>query len=321
MRNLVTGINGFAASHLADSLIAKGEEVFGLARNPEKNENIRHHGECIKVFPCDIRKPAEVQQVLETVRPQRIYHLASVTFVPAVAQDWNASFDTIFFGTSNLLEAVKQARLQARILWVGSSEEYGMPPPEEYPLKENRVLAPLSLYGVAKASADVLADSYVRREGFDLVRVRPFNHIGPRQESRFASSSFARQIAQIEAGASPVIKVGNLEARKDFTDVRDTVRAYHAIMEKGLAGEVYNVCTGKSISVKSILEGLVSHASLPISVEIDPERYRPEPPVNYYGDHSLLTRRTGWFPEIPIQTTLRDILDYWRLQVDLGKQG
>lgn len=315
MRNLVTGINGFAASHLADYLIARNEEVFGLARHPEKNENIRHHGDGIKVFPCDIRNASDVRRVLEAVKPERIYHLASVTFVPAVAQDWNASFDTIFFGTSNLLEAARQLRLQARILWVGSSEAYGMPPLEEYPLREDRVLTPVSLYGVAKASADVLADSYVRREQMDVIRVRPFNHIGPRQESRFASSSFARQIAQIESGAPPVIKVGNLEARKDFTDVRDTIRAYHSIMERGKAGEVYNVCTGKSLSVKSILEGLVSLASIPIDVEVDPERYRPEPPVNYYGDHTLLTRRTGWLPEIPIQKTLQDILNYWRHQV------
>jgi GDP-4-dehydro-6-deoxy-D-mannose reductase len=319
VRNLVTGINGFAASHLADYLISRGEEVFGLARHPEKNENVRHLGERVKTLPCDIRNASDVRQVLETVRPERIYHLASVTFVPAVAQDWNASFDTIFFGTGNLLEAVKQLKLQARVLWVGSSEEYGVPPLEEYPLKESRNLTPVSLYGVAKASADVLADSYVRRDQLDVVRVRPFNHIGPRQESRFASSSFARQIAQIEAGADPVIKVGNLSARKDFTDVRDTVRAYHSIMEKGAAGEVYNVCTGKSLSVKAILEGLVSQASIPISVEVDPERYRPEPPVNYYGDHTFLAHRTGWHPEIPIQTTLRDILDYWRQQV-AGKQ-
>lgn len=315
MRNLVTGINGFAASHLADYLIARNEEVFGLARRPEKNENIRHLGERVKVFPCDIRNASEVRQALETVRPERIYHLASVTFVPAVAQDWSASFDTIFFGTNNLLEAVKQLQLRARVLWVGSSEEYGMPPLEEYPLKEGRNLTPVSLYGVAKASADVLADSYVRRDQLDVVRVRPFNHIGPRQESRFVTSSFARQIAQIETGADPVIKVGNLSACKDFTDVRDTVRAYHAIVEQGAAGEVYNVCTGKSLRVKSILEELVGQASMPISVEIDPERYRPEPPVNYYGDHAWLTRRTGWLPEIPIQTTLRDILDYWRRQI------
>lgn len=315
MRNLVTGINGFAASHLADYLMARNEEVFGLARHPEKNENLRHLGERVKVFPCDIRNASDVLQVLETVRPQRIYHLASVTFVPAVAQDWHASFDTIFFGASNLLEAVKQLKLQARVLWVGSSEEYGMPALEEYPLKESRVLTPVSLYGVAKASAEVLADSYVRRDQLDVVRVRPFNHIGPRQESRFMSSSFARQIAQIETGAPPVIKVGNLSACKDFTDVRDTVRAYHSIMERGVAGDVYNVCTGKSLSVKSILEGLVSQASMPISVEIDPERYRPEPPVNFYGDPSWLTQRTDWLPEISIQATLRDILNYWRQQV------
>ena len=148
-----------------------------------------------------------------------------------------------------------------------------------------------------------------------MVRVRPFNHIGPRQEKMFASASFALQVAEIEAGATPVIKVGNLEARKDFTDVRDTVRAYHAVMERGMSGEVYNVCSGKSVSVKAILDGLVKLAVLPIRVEIDPARYRAEPPADFYGDPSLLTARTGWLPDIPLEATLRDILTYWRKNI------
>jgi GDP-4-dehydro-6-deoxy-D-mannose reductase len=310
MKNLITGINGFAGSHLADCLIAKNEEVVGLARNPEKNENIRHHGKRIKVYACDIRNASDFLRALEKIRPRRIYHLASATFVPAVSQDWKASFDSVFFGSGNLLEAVKQLELETRILWVGSSEEYGTP--EKHPIKETHALAPVSLYGVSKAAADLLASSYVQRDRLDVVRVRPFNHIGARQDSRFAAASFAQQVAQIEAGAPLAIKVGNLEARKDFTDVRDTVRAYHAIMEQGISGEAYNVCSGKSMSLKSILDGLTKLASLPIRVEIDPERYRAEPPVDFYGDHSLLTARTGWRPEIPMETTLRDLLSYWR---------
>lgn len=315
MRNLVTGINGFAASHLADYLIAKNEEVIGLARHPEKNDNIRHHGNRIKVYSGDIRVAADLRRILEDIRPQRIYHLASVVFVPAVTQDWVGSFDTIFFGTNHLMEAVKQLKLDTRILWVGSSEEYGMPPQEDYPLKETRPLTPVSMYGVAKAAAEALANSYAQRDHIEVLRVRPFNHLGPRQESRFASASFARQIAQIEKGASPVIKVGNLEARRDFTDVRDMVRAYHAAMEQGKVGEVYNICTGKSISIKSIVEMLMSHANIPIRLEVDPALYRVEPPVNFYGDHSLLTRQTGWKPEISLETSMRDLLAYWREKV------
>ena len=254
------------------------------------------------------------RRILEEVRPQRIYHLASVSFVPAAAQDWLRSFDTIFFGTNHLLEAVKQLKLDARILWVGSAEEYGLPAKEEYPLKETRPLTPVSMYGVAKVAAEALANSYAQRDHIEVLRVRPFNHVGPRQESRFASASFARQIAQIEKGTPPVIKVGNLEAQRDFTDVRDTVRAYHAVMERGVVGEVYNVCTGKSISIKSIVEMLMSHAVMPIKLEVDPELYRVEPPVSFYGDHSLITRQTGWKPEILMETTMRDLLDYWRQQ-------
>ncbi|MEC7641336.1 MAG: GDP-mannose 4,6-dehydratase, partial [Nitrospinota bacterium] len=225
-KNLITGINGFAASHLCDLLLASGEEVVGIAKTLEGNQNIAHASESIEVFSCDIRIPGDIKRVLDIVRPDRIYHMASVNFVPAVTQDWNVAFETNVLGTFYLFEAVKQLRLNPRILCVGSSEEYGSVDLEEMPIRETTLLKPITLYGVTKASADLLATSFCRRDDLDILQVRPFNHVGPRQQSRFVCSSFARQIAMIEAGKATVLKVGNLEVQKDFTDVRDTVRAY-----------------------------------------------------------------------------------------------
>ncbi|MFQ5672431.1 MAG: GDP-mannose 4,6-dehydratase [Nitrospinales bacterium] len=315
MRNLITGINGFAASHLCDLLLANGEEVFGIARTLGNADNIKHVADRVRVFPCDVRVFGEIREVLEQVRPDRIYHMASVSFVPAVTRDWSLAFETNVLGTFHLLEAVRQLGLNPRVLCVGSSEEYGATDPEAMPIRETALLQPISLYGVTKASADLLAASFSRREELDILRVRPFNHVGPRQQSRFVCSSFARQIAEIEVGKNPVLKVGNLEAQKDFTDVRDTVRAYHALMNKGASREAYNVCSGQTVSIKFILESLTRMSTASVQVEIDLTRYRPGTPVRYYGDHSLLTRQTGWVPEIPLERSLLDTLTYWRSKV------
>ncbi|MBI5428712.1 MAG: GDP-mannose 4,6-dehydratase [Nitrospinae bacterium] len=312
MRSLITGVNGFAGSHLADLLLAGNEEVAGVARDPGKDGNIRHVRDRVRVVAGDVRDAGRLKQILRDVRPDRIYHLASVTFLPAVSGDWRAAFETVFFGTQNLLEAVKETRPDARVLWVGSSEEYGLPPPEELPVRETCPLRPISLYGAGKAAAEALVHSYVQRDTLDVVLARPFNHIGPRQDGRFACASFARQVAAISAGTPPVLKVGNLQAQRDFTDARDTVRAYRALMEFGKSGEVYNVCSGQSLSVQSLLDGLLKLIGVAVKVEIDPERYRPEAPSKFYGDYSRLNRDTGWRPEISLETTLRDLLRYWQ---------
>ncbi|MFQ5717844.1 MAG: GDP-mannose 4,6-dehydratase [Nitrospinales bacterium] len=312
MRNLITGIHGFAASHLSDLLLARNEKVFGIARVLENDGNIRHIADRIKVFPCDVRVSADLKKIVENVRPHRIYHMASVSFVPAAAQDWEQAFETNVFGTLHLFEAVKQLKLDARIMCVGSSEEYGAVVSDDMPIREKLPLQPFTLYGVTKAAADILSNSFVKRERLDILRVRPFNHIGPRQKHRFVCPSIARQIAQFEAGKPPVLKIGNLDAQRDFTDVRDTVRAYHAVMEKGVSGEVYNVCSGKTVSIKSIVETFRRLASVSFQVENDPSRSRAEQPLCYWGDHSFLTERTGWTPKIPLEDSLKDILGYWR---------
>ncbi len=312
MKNLITGIHGFVGSHLADLLLEQNEEVFGLARSVADNGNVRHIRDRIQVFPCDIGSRQELKKVLETVRPRRIYHLAGVSFVPDADKEGVVVFDTHFIGTLNLLQTVKELKLNCRILFAGSSEVYGAVTEEESPVKEDRILQPVSLYGVSKAAADLLAHSYFARDGLDVIRVRPYNHIGPRQSSRFVCSSFARQIAAIEKGAEPVMKTGNLESYRDFMDVRDTVRAYQVVMQKAKAGEVFNVCVGKTISIQSILETLLEMTDISIRIEHDSKLFRKEEPWRICGDNSLLTRRTGWHPQITLEQTLGDLLNYWR---------
>jgi len=310
LKNLITGIHGFAASHLADFLLEQNEEVLGIARSLDNDLNINHIRDQIQVFPCDIRDRSAIKKVLEAVRPDRIYHLASVSFVPQAEKEGNVSFETIFNGTWNVLESIRELGLNCRILSVGSSEAYGMA--GEGRVKEDRALQPISLYGVSKAAAELLAHSYFVRDGLDVIRARPYNHTGPRQDSRFVCSSFARQIAAIEKGAKAVIKTGNLESYRDFMDVRDTVSAYHAIMEHGKAGEVFNVCSGEVTSVQVILETLLEISGVSIRIETDPKLFREAKPVSAFGDNSFLRQRTGWGPEFGLEQTLCDLLDYWR---------
>ncbi len=312
MKNLITGIHGFAGSHLADWLLKQNEEVVGLARNEADCKNVRHILKQIRVWPADIRNGQEMKNVLADVRPRRIYHLAAVSFVPDAEKSGAVVFDTNVTGTLNLLQAVKELQLNCRILFAGSSEAYGAVTEKKSPVKETEPLQPVSLYGVSKASAEMLAISYFLRDGLDVVGVRSFNHIGPRQSSRFVCSAFARQIAAIEKGAEPVMKTGNLASHRDFMDVRDTVRAYHAIMEGAKAGDVFNVCAGKSVSVQSVLDSLLESAGIPIRIERDQKLFREETAARICGDPTKLTSRTGWRPEIPLEQTLSDLLNHWR---------
>lgn len=312
MKNLITGIYGFAGSHLADWLLEQNEEVFGIARSSGDNRNVKHIEDQIRVLPSDLGNCQELKKILATVRPERIYHLAAVSFIPDAEKEEGVVFDTNFTGTLNLLQAIKQLNLNSRVLFVGSAEEYGAVAEEERPVNEATSLQPVSLYGVSKAAADQLAHSYFLRDGLDVVRVRPYNHIGPRQSSRFVCSSFARQIAAIEKGAEPVMKTGNLASYRDFMDVRDTVRAYHAVMCKANVGEVFNVCAGQAVSIQSILDSLLELSDVPIQIERDSKLFRNEEPSRISGDNSLLIQRTGWGPKTPLEQTLSDLLNYWR---------
>jgi len=314
MRVLITGITGFVGSHLAEFLLAqKDVEVFGTVRWRSKTDNIDHLKSRIHLFECDLRDASSVRQVIAEVSPDRMFHLAGQSFVP---MSWKAPSETMTtnaVGQINLFEAIRECKLSTRIQIACSSEEYGMVHENELPLVETSPLRPLSPYAVSKVAQDLLGYQYARSYKMFIVRTRAFNHTGPRRGEVFATSNFSKQIALIEAGLQePVIQVGNLDARRDFTDVRDIIRGYWLALEKGEPGEVYNLCSGRVISIRDMLNLLLSKTSKRIEIKTDPARLRPSDVMVLLGDCSKFRNKTGWQPVIPLEQTLEDLLNYWR---------
>ena len=313
-RVLVTGVTGFAGSHLVDYMLTRDDcEIFGIQRWRSRTENIEHFASKITLLECDLRDATSTRDVLEKVRPDWIFHLAAQSFVPT---SWTApteSLTTNILGQINLFEGVRHVGLKCRIQLACSSEEYGMVLPNEVPIKETNPLRPLSPYAVSKVTQDMLGYQYWMSWKVDSVRTRGFNHEGPRRGPVFVASDFAKQIADIEKGRRPpVIRVGNLDARRDFTDVRDVVRGYWLALEKGEAGEVYNICSGKDWTIRAMLDHLLSLTKAKVKVEQDPARMRPSDVPVLLGDASKFKKATGWQTTIPFETTLHDLLEYWR---------
>ncbi len=314
MRVLITGFTGFVGSHLAEHLLERGDcEIFGLYRWRSRMENIEHLLDRVTLVEGDIADAAAMVGAVEASRPDWIFHLAAQSFVPTSWTSPGETLDVNVQGQVNLFEAVRRSGLTPRIQIACSSEEYGLVHPEETPITEDNPLRPLSPYAVSKVTQDMLAYQYHASYGVDAVRTRGFNHTGPRRGHVFVCSNFARQVASIEAGLQDaVIRVGNLQARRDFTDVRDMVRAYAAALEHGAAGEVYNVCSGGSHSIQEILDLLLSLSNLDVKIEADPERMRPSDVPILEGSAERFHLATGWQPRIEFRQTLQDLLDYWR---------
>ena len=318
MRVLITGITGFAGSHLADYILAEHTEVeiFGIQRWRSRTENIEHLAGKIELREADLRDYTSIHQVLDEVRPDAIFHLAAQSFVPT---SWRAPAETLstnIIGQTYIFEAVRALQLDPTIQIAGSSEEYGLVLPDEVPIKETNPLRPLSPYAVSKVAQDLLAYQYFESYGLKSVRTRGFNHTGPRRGDVFVTSNFAKQIASIEAELQePVIRVGNLDSVRDFTDVRDTVRAYWLAVEKGRPGEVYNIASGREITIRQLLDKLVELSRTRVEVEIDPDRLRPSDVEVLIGDASKFHADTGWAPTIPLKQTLEDLLNFWRERV------
>jgi len=313
-RVLVTGVTGFVGSHLVDYLLSRGDcEIVGIMRWRSPTENIAHVMDRITLVECDLRDASSARDTLETVRPDWIFHLAAQSFVPT---SWSApteSLTTNILGQLNLFEAVRHLGLRPRIQIACSSEEYGMVHADELPIRETNPLRPLSPYAVSKVGQDMLGYQYWMSWKMDVVRTRGFNHEGPRRGPVFVSSDFAKQIADIEKGRKPpVIHVGNLEAKRDFCDVRDMVKAYWLALEKGASGEVYNICTGRAWSIREVLDLLLSMTRTKIEVKQDAARMRPSDVPILLGDHSKFAKATGWQPVVPFEQTLREMLEYWR---------
>ena len=315
MKVLVTGVTGFAGSHLVDYILAEkpGTEITGIQRWRSRTENIEHFADKIRLVECDLRDASSVRDVLDEERPDWIFHLAAQSFVPT---SWTApteSLVTNIIGQLNIFEAVKKLGIKPRIQLACSSEEYGLVLENELPIKETNPLRPLSPYAVSKVGQDMLGYQYWMSFRIPVVRTRGFNHEGPRRGPVFVCSDFAKQIADIEKGRRPpVVRVGNLEARRDFTDVRDVVRAYWLALEKGEPGEVYNIASGRAWTIREMLDMLLGMSKTKIKVEEDPARMRPSDVPVLLGDSSKFRDRTGWSPSIPFEKTIADLLAYWR---------
>jgi GDP-4-dehydro-6-deoxy-D-mannose reductase len=321
MRALITGITGFAGSHLADYLLDEHPEVevFGTHRWRSRRENIAGLGDRVQMIEADLRDYHSMQRALEISRPDFIFHLAAQSFVPS---SWSAPSETLstnITGQTNLFEAVRALELDPVIQIACSSEEYGLVHPDEVPIKETNPLRPLSPYAVSKVAQDLLGYQYFQSYGLKVIRTRGFNHTGPRRGDVFVTSNFAKQIATIEAGlAEPVIRVGNLTAIRDFTDVRDMVRAYWLAVNHAKPGEVYNIATGVGITIQELLDRLLAMSKVEVRVEEDPARMRPSDVERLLGDPSKFKADTGWEPQVPFEQTLTDILEYWRDQIRRG---
>jgi GDP-4-dehydro-6-deoxy-D-mannose reductase len=313
-RVLVTGVTGFAGSHLVDYMLERGDvEIWGIQRWRSRTENIEHFRDRIRLVECDLRDAESTRDAIEQSKPDWIFHLAAQSFVPTSWRAPSESLTTNVLGQLHVFEACRRIGMKPRIQIACSSEEYGMVYEDELPIQETNPLRPLSPYAVSKVTQDLLAYQYFMSYQTDVVRTRGFNHEGPRRGPVFVASDFAKQIADIERGLKePVLHVGNLEARRDFTDVRDIVKGYWLALEKGEPGEVYNLCSGKAWRITDVLQHLLSLTKVKIEVRPDPKRLRPSDVPVLLGDPSKFRLATGWVPTIPFERTLADMLEFWR---------
>ncbi|HQV29945.1 MAG TPA: GDP-mannose 4,6-dehydratase [Thermoflexales bacterium] len=314
MRVLITGMNGFAGSHLADLLIA---ETHWLLIGASRNASGERTSPRMSWWNLDLRDADAVKRLIKLERPDLVIHLAAQPYVPAAWDDPWATFEMNVRPQQNLFDALLASRLTPRILIASSVEVYGPPSDTgDLPFRETRPTMPVNPYGVSKVAQEAMALQYRRSHGLDVVVARPFNHIGPRQTMSSAANQFAQQIAEIEAGLrEPVLRVGNMTAQRDFSDVRDVARAYLGLIRLGEPGEIYNICSGQPRSVQALLDILLSKSHKTIAIEPDPARIRPADTLISYGSNEKLSAVTGWAPRIPFEQTVSDILDDWRERV------
>ena len=316
MRVLVTGVSGFVGGHLAEHLVEAGDLVVGLSASGRWRDELAGVARSVRNERCNLAEcdEAELAELIARKQPEAIYHLAAQASPQASVADPRGTWALNLGGTLNLLEAVKQSGLtpRPRVLLVGSGVTYGDPAPEHLPVSESCPLRPNNPYAASKGAADLLGIQHYLAHGTDVVIVRPFNHAGPRQSSSYVLSALARQVAEVEAGRKPRVEVGNLDVVRDFTDVRDVVRAYRLLVARGAGGEVYNLGTGQGTRIADALGMLTAQARVPVDVHVDPARVRPVDLPLLVADASKLRAATGWEPRFSIAQTLGDMLDYWR---------
>jgi len=307
LRVLITGAGGFVGRHLSEhiSRVQPRARLTGTTFFPSETV----HDAVTDQQLIDLKDYQRVLDLLARCRPDAIYHLAAQAFVPRSFEDPWETLENNIRAQLNIIRACLELQIRPRILIVSSAEIYGAVQAGQLPMNEETAIRPTNPYSVSKVAQDMLALQYYLSHDLPLMRARPFNHIGPGQNDRFVAPAFALQIAAIEEGQrDAVIYVGNLTARRDFTDVRDIVRSYHMIAEKGKAGEAYNIASGRARSIRHLLDILLGLTEIEIDVRVDPSRLRPVDVPEIRGDASKLQRDTGWKPELTFEDTLRDVL-------------
>ncbi len=308
---LITGISGFAGSFLSEHLLEKGYIVAGTYLSEESLELLPNKDK-LGLYKLNLLDENKTAEIIEKEKPDCLFHLAALISPKASFDNPKETFINNVSAEINILEAIKKCGSEAKILIVSSGEIYGLVSKEDLPIDEDTPYNPTNPYAVSKLAQDFLGLQYFLSHKLKIVRVRPFNHAGPRQTSAFVISAFAKGIAEIEKGRKNVLNVGNTKSKRDFSDVRDMVVAYGLAIEKGQIGDVYNLGGGKSFAISQILEMLISLSRVKIEVAEDPSLFAPSDNPELVCDYSKFAKLTGWAPEIPIEKTLEDTLDYWR---------
>lgn len=309
---LITGIAGFAGSHLADHLLAKNIKVFGFYHPNHSTSNVDHIKNKIQLFSVDLLNQKKTSDAVGEIKPDYVFHLAASSSPAQSFKNPGLTLENNLQSQINLLEALVKINSSAKILIVGSAEEYGIVEKKYDPVDEQTPIQPISPYAVSKVAQDFLGYQYFMHYKLNIVRVRPFNHIGPRQSTDFVVPAFASQIVQIEKKGSGKIKVGNINSFRDFTDVRDVVRAYLLVLDKGEMGDVYNIGSGKLVQIENVLKTLIALSPAKIEITFDKSRLAPTEVKSITCNYSKLKQATGWKPEIPLSTTLFDTINYER---------
>jgi GDP-4-dehydro-6-deoxy-D-mannose reductase len=303
MKALVTGAGGFVGPYLVKYLVSKGFEVFGFDRKGSKIEGCQ-------VEPCDITDYNAVSKLIQKIKPDHVFHLAGQSSVALSFKEPEMTRKVNAYGTRNLLEAIVAAKIKPKILIVSSAQVYGIP--KKVPITEQHPIAPVSPYGESKVEQEELSLQYAKENGLSMVICRSFNHTGPGQPSEFICSQIAKQVADLEKGKITVIKVGNVNAKRDFTDVRDIVQAYLLALEQAEPGEIYNICSGKAYSIQEVIDTLLELANVEAEIEKDTSQLRPSDIPILLGDNSKFISATNWQLTISLKRMLSDMLDYWR---------
>lgn len=311
MRVLITGMTGFIGSHLAEFLLKKELKVSGTVWDKSELRNVEAIKDDVRIFECDIRDSERVDEIIKEFEPEMIFHLAAQSFPTVSWDEPERTLDTNVLGTTHIFESIRKREIDPIVLVACSSAEYGLVSENEVPVKESHILLPLHPYGVSKVAQDLLAYQYHKNFGIKTVRARIFNTTGPKK-TKDVCSDFTSRIVRIEKGIEKELFVGNLEAKRDITDVEDVVSALWLLCEKGEMGEVYNVCSSKAYRIKDILSKAIELSKVKIEEQVDPNMLRPTDEPIIMGDNTRIRERCGWVPKKSMEETLSRMLDYWR---------